>query len=340
MKTLAEMLDESKGIIEIEDDEIQEETINDLVATDEIETSESIVQKAEEEMDTKSIPQWCTKLSSVDKDGILINEFDKQQYKFYQIINPDGEKTNYFSVHCKETGSEKWKTVNGLLSGNYVVTNVEEFINTLSKNIEFEDAAVIKCQPFYLSWNGKTTKSIEYFDDDISKMIFSIVSGTPVTDLENVSSYIQIQINNSYNGTRSVMLNYDIVNTGLFEGVEIKYVDHFSLSKYKNKIAHKGGLLEIKETLEDVQQYVDASKTRMMSYTEDIDKVVEKVADSLPSEKLRKSLYSLWDNIQGDFKNLFYLSVITSIVLNACDNLNYVMSSSDKISNIFNKLTS
>ena len=78
----------------------------------------------------------------------------------------------------------------------------------------------------------------------------------------------------------------------------------------------------------------------MLNYTEDIDTVVEKVANSMPSEKLKKSLYSLWDNIQGDFKNLFYLSVITSIVLNSCDNLSYVMTASDRISNIFNKLTS
>ena len=343
MKSLAEMLEDSRDTIEISDDEISEYPEDDIIEDNNEaiieETKSSKIEKSIETIDKKIIPEWCVKLGNTSSN-ITVTEFDKQQYKFSQVMDPNGEKSNYFTVHCKEAGSEKWKTVNGVLSNNYVVTNVEEFINALKRNVSFEGDAVIKCQPFYLSWNGKTTKSIEYFDDDISKTIFSIVSGASVTELENISSYIQIQISNSYNGTRSVMLNYDIVNVGMFEGSSISYVDHFSLSKYRNKIAHTGGLLEVKETLEDVQEYVDAAKTRMLNYTEDIDTVVEKVANSMPSEKLKKSLYSLWDNIQGDFKNLFYLSVITSIVLNSCDNLSYVMTASDRISNIFNKLTS
>jgi hypothetical protein len=281
-----------------------------IVETEEIEEEETLIsesQIAEQE-------GWVTPLNSV------VEEFDLteygQVYKYQRVKDPDSNDSKKFLVFCKDGVEEDWITLPGLLSNRYHIASLEKFIERLQGQIEIEPNRIIK-EPFKLEWRGKTSYAINAFEDETAKLVFGIVSGLEIESIEriqNMEANLVVLTSNSYDGSRSLRLDYSLRNKGIIDGKEFYTTDYFTLCNYSNSVIHTSSLSTIASDLESIVSNIEPNIVRLKAVTEGLDNLAGIISKFYGKEE-RGQFDSIYENLAGEYKNLYILFMIASIIL-------------------------
>jgi hypothetical protein len=270
-----------------------------------------------EDIRPKDMTKWIYPFE--DNDNIQICEHGDQEYVYVNVLDPESKKTNYFKGFYRDLGNNDndWKIMNGLLSSRYIGASVSGFINNKCKNIE---TTIIKTkkEPFYLSKFLYTTQDLNLFDDESSQIVFQIVTGLKDELFLNFKSKSTLMISNSYNGTMSLRIDFITSNIIQNQCSMVKFDDYFILNKQSYTLQHimTSGIDRLDTDFCNVQVNLDASIKYLKEYNTDIDKHIENIGSKFNKKSDKSSFLSLCENLIDDYKNMFYILIIASIVLN------------------------
>jgi len=284
---------------------------------EEVHTEEPVelVQK----VDTVNSTGWTFSLRDMTSIGVSIKEFG-QEYQYKEILTPNNEKTGLYTVCCLLEGSTKWVPLNGVLTRKYVIASSEKFINLLQDKIKLTEEPKVYIEPFRSTWLGSTNYDIKTFDDDDASMIFSIITGIDGIKLSSVKSKLNIAVVNSYNGSRSLRLDYvvntigSINNSDSSSNTTHKMKDFFTLCNFSSKFIHAGSLQEIDTDVTSIQANVDHTIQKLKSYNTNIEDIIEKISKNFKKET-RDHFQGQCSNLQPAYKNLYFILLITSVLL-------------------------
>lgn len=264
-----------------------------------------------------SVSLWTSPLSIVGK-SFSLKEFDTE-YKFVRIIDPASDETGYFNVFCKnprhtnDKNNPIWKALPGVLSDRYVVASLEKFVKAIGSQISLLEEPRVNTDLFHAEWIAKSKTEVNMFDDDTAKLVFSMISGIEVESIDKILSNLTIAASNSYDGTKSLRIDYNI-HTSAKIGEEVHTLrDFFTLTKFGHAVEHTGNLSEISTNLTDVKNNIETNSNFLKTYT-NIDGWVKEISKSF-GKKVKTKFDDVWSNMVDDYRNLFYLLITTSIVL-------------------------
>jgi len=276
---------------------------------------EEVEKDVEEKTESSGIDSWTFPLSSI-KDEKEIKEFDLQTYIYRRQTDPAGVKTNYFECFCKDSRNpNSWVPTNGLLSKRYIIANIENLTKELKKEVKVVGDPIIHHEPFFLNYSMKTETELKMFDTDESKFIFQLLTGIDELEIKKIKSIAQIMISNAYNGTKSIRVDYNIKSSTTINDNTYNFVDFFTLGKYNKRLTHlSGGLGVVSSGMEHIDDYVKKSKTVLKSVTSNMDTIISNIKSKLRREN--KQVFSTFiDNLPNEYKNLFYVLMLTSLTL-------------------------
>jgi hypothetical protein len=322
---------EDKIIIESDSKEIKIEEVDSvpLIAEElpaEMTTEASVesvqiendVTTIEETQDTQAITNdWITSLSTMDY--FELNEFS-QQYRWYRVPTPDHTEenrnlTNKFKVFCKwPDKSNDWVIMNGLLTERYSVASLKGFTDALCSTLGIENENYITHLGYFRSlWLKDLDSPVEVFEDDTAKMIFALISGTPIEHLDEVSTRLSLMVVNSYNGKTKLGIDYELKTTANVNSASTTFRDYFTLSRYSTEVIHGNQLINISSDIgniiENLNNTVDHLKAIELTSRE-----IESIGSCFNKES-KSTFLDICTNMTPDFRNLFHVSIVASIVL-------------------------
>ena len=267
---------------------------------------------------TPDRPAWTSPLQNVEVGQILRLKEYGQEYIFKRVMDPNGNSTSKFEVFYREEGDNPWQTLNGLLTDRYVVASLAEFVSNLNNEMNLVHIPHTTREPWNAVWFGKSDVSIEYFDDETSRMVFSLITGADDATISNLSSNISLTVSNSYNGKRSLRVDYNINSTGVVTSSSgsqnMKLVDFFSLGKFSHRVIHNASITQIAADISDIQIHIEDTITTLKGYTTNIDSIVEKISKGFKKDNKNQFL-SLCENMVPEYRKLYYVLICASAVL-------------------------
>ena len=307
---------------EVSEDEIEQ--VNEVSETGSItipiETSE-VVTTAENHTFNN---HYSMRLMHADLTDSMFNlsEFGKMNIIYKQIMDPNGDPTDYFSSHCNIDGKKKkdsdelvYETSNQL-SKKYIMTSLEKLVEYIKSNMEITSEN-IQVSPFVSIWSGLTSKKIQLVENSIERDMFDIYTGMSIEKTFTCdTNEIELVISNSYDGKKAIHVGLTLSIIGKDEtGNDIKMRDFFTLSHVSSKYLHKGiQVANIQETLKDLDE----------NFLKDIDILknhpIEMSDIKTLSLYLRKSssktFKNRWEDLPAHYKNLYFTLILLSSVLN------------------------
>ena len=256
----------------------EEETVEEVIEVQE--TKKEVVQEKEKE--TK--PPWIFSLNDIPGDQELqITDID-HIYRYQHITTPSGRPTDKFLVFSKKEndivdGEENWVTVSGVLSNRYSVSSIDSFIKELNNIVKITGEPVINTEHFRSSWRG----AIDGTDGSVA---------------------ISIHVTNSYDGSRSMRVDYT------FENEDID-VDYFTLSRYSTAMVNEDNLINITSTLSDIHNQLSDTVNKLKEI--EINDVIMKKLSKHFLRAEKKQFKELWE--QSKPNSLYEALLITSITL-------------------------
>jgi hypothetical protein len=158
-------------------------------------------------------------------------------------------------------------------------------------------------------------KDFKVFDDDTEKFIFSLITGTKEPTLDKLSTSLGIVAVNSYNGTKSLCLNFTLNFTAKIGDKEVEFKDLFTLSKESFKVNHIGGLNDVSRKIDDIENRIKENADKMKQYKEkDIDDIAQSVASRF-SKGNKGKFMTYWEQLSVDNKNLYNVFLLASVCL-------------------------
>lgn len=306
-------------INEILNNEIIED---DLFSNNESEKEEVKVSEEQQEEVQNDVTSWFVDLDSIS-DTIEFSEFGEYKYLFKRVFTPSGEATNYFSVFCKDVKyGEEWETLNGLLSSRYSVLQLEKFVNSVITDQIIPGSGEINCIPFLISYKMKTPIELSIFEDEESKWIYSILTGTLMERINEIDTNTALGLvcTNSYSGKLGVKIDYTLENT--INNKE--FVEFFTLLRHSNNVKHLTTNSDIVKDIADIKTQINAEKERIKSKKE-VDNVIQAIAKKIGKASISRRFLSLCEGL-GELKNLYYVLLTLSIVFNEEPDLNSIIS--------------
>jgi hypothetical protein len=292
---------------------ILKEKINENVIEKENTQIETPIENKNSSVDVS----WTSSLSDVT-DSFTLKDFDAE-FVYRRIIDPSNEKSNYFNVFCKvkdkKTNKFKWVTHNGSLSKQYVVASMERYARNIVPKLKIIEEPKFYHDKFKSIWSVKTDSEIDLFDDEESKIVFGIISGIAIDKIDEIKSNISVLLSNSYDGSKALRMDYNISTTALIDNNLYSLRDFFSLSRFGYYITHKSKLLNINAEISDIKDQMKGDIEKLKLIDKNIDKIAEGVA-KIFYKKSKMKFESYWENLVDSYKNLYYLLLIASIVLN------------------------
>lgn len=278
----------------------------------------------QEEPEKTENVEWVVPLSSID-DEFQLREFD-QVYLYKQLKDPGGLNTGLYTCFCKDPnninsdGSYDWVPMNGLLSKYYNVACVEKFIVNLRNNIELVGEPVIKYHPYLIRYTANTRKPIDIFgpeSNEIKKTVFELVTGLPVETFSNLNSKVKVCVSNTYNGTRSIRIDYVSGITVDINNTTREFTDFFTLCNYAHSFEHLSGSIGlVNSDLNNIQGYLNSSMSILRGYTSGMDKIISEVAKRLRKAGRDKFL-NFVDGLCHEHKNMWMIMLVTSVCLSS-----------------------
>ena len=323
--------------------------VNDIEGTEE-EEMEQLEEVVPESEITTAITEsnkstWLTKLGEVG-DNFTFREYNETYY-YKRVVDPSGNNEDKFlifhtsndlaNMKKEDLSSIEWDVHTFLLSKHYVVVNIKKFSEELTKNINVVGTPKIKTYPFVLSAHYDLAREVNMLNDNDAKFIFELITGIDCKDgIDSVSTKLFVNILNSYNGSISLTTDYCATTSIEKDDGVYEFCDYFSLINGSSRVRHfSSNFNEIKSGLESITSELDMIQKALKLYTTDINDTAEKIA-AIFGKTSRKRLISYWENVPVDYKNLYYLLIVSSIVLHE----DYRVDTHNKIRAIVEKLSS
>ena len=260
-------------------------------------------------------PNWITPLRDTNGDFRII-EFGKHEYLFREVLDPSRQGTNKYSVFYRDLTvpeeNQHWEVLRGLLSGLYTVASVENFYNVLSQQLGTQQEPEILGVPFALICKSRTTHSINMFQDEAMRVAFELITGIDLSAITNVHSSVDVCVSNSYDGTKSIHMDY-VIRTVAGNHV---YHDYFILANHSHSFEHiTHSLGEVTADLTNVQGYLTTTINTLKGLSSGIDDFVAGITKRM--KKITRAMFnSYWENVPVSHKNVLFALVITSHCLN------------------------
>lgn len=333
---------------------------NNIESTPKIEklkTSSNVISECEEENEESNLEMitegwnpetWSLKMEDLPDEGMEFSEFG-QKIRFEKIKSTSNiEETDGYISMCQIEGKhiDKWYvSKNKILSKNYNVINLSKFIDYYLKNIfNFNETAkpyIFSKNPFHILYrNEMSTDNIKIFEDEMDKVLFGLATGVSPNLLDSSRIGLNVQFINSYNGTKPFLC--DFVLKFKFKDLENrKYFcnDLFSLYDMSMNVTHNGdfnkkfeynNLIPIIEKRIKVLKECDDSKL--------LDDVVQCMKDPLFMRvKPYKQFLSLWNSLEGSYKNLFSLFFLVSVSFDKYFSVPQFITMKNKFAELLNK---
>ena len=258
---------------------------------------------------------WVVSLTGIN--NVTINEFDKQEFKFRRVKDPAENYTDKFEVFMKYAGTDTWNILNGMLTERYTVASLESFTTQLTSGVGLIGNPEIRVGDFKTAWMGELPTNINIWEDESAKMVFSLLTGTPIESLDNISTKLGLMAINSYDGRSKLRIDYNLRTIANVSGTTREFRDYFSLIKFSKKVIHGQNLSAISEDITGIMTSVDANIAALKAVEISGEHPLPKlVADSLSKEG--KNMFTgIWEGMVPDIKNLYYLTIVASMVIDS-----------------------
>lgn len=247
-------------------------------------------------------------------NNLEITEFGQQTFKFRKVKDPNDEYTDKFEVFTKQVGSEHWDILNGLLTERYSVARLEPFVSSLSNSINVIGTPTARIEGFKSMWVGGLQSPINLWDDESAKLVFALITGTPIEDIDNITTKLNVMVVNSYDGKGKLRIDYALKTTAQANGSAQEFHDYFSLVKFSSKVIHGQNLENVSADINTIMTNIVATAAQLKTVSIEDNTLVEKIAQRMPSDG-KNALMGIWETMVPDIKNMYYLAIIASIVL-------------------------
>jgi len=313
---------------DVEEKAVKSITLDGSVTVEESddEVKEEVIKKKSKKPEKPLLPSWSIRLSDIPKGKTLrVNEFSgKQIYQYQELLTPDDEQTGMFMCFCqddriKKDGKTPWVPMKGgTLSDRYVVVQAEELIKSILDEVD-EDKTnkqhTICHEPYLLEYGIKTNHKIELFNDETAKIIFNMITGLDDKDYQDLRSTIHVVIVNSYDGKKSLRLDFVVKTSAKVGDSEYNLIDYFTLGNNSHILEHMSNSVKsVSAKFESIKNSVDGNVAILKEHKSSIDSIIVDIASRFKKAN-REAFITLCDNLPNDDKNLFFVMIMASIVL-------------------------
>lgn len=274
--------------------------------------------------EVRNTPPWAIELNedNVPDSGLIVSEFGKQVYTYMPVFTAGNVRSNYYVSQCEDSlkvDAETKKPVEfvspGLLSNRYVVAIMEKFMGHLGNKISISNTVTYHYPFLVMCMSKSDIRDFKVFDDDTEKFIFSLITGTKEPTLDKLGTSLGVVAINSYNGTKSLCLNFSLNFTAKIGDKEIEFKDLFTLSKESFKVNHIGGLNDVSRKIDDIENRIKENADKMKQYKEkDIDDIAQSIASRF-SKGNKGKFMTYWEQLSVDSKNLYNVFLLASVCL-------------------------
>ncbi len=255
---------------------------------------------------------WIIHLTGIN--NVSITEFNKYDYKFRRVPDPDKKLTDKFEVFTRPDGGE-WKILNGLLTERYSVACLEPFTKNLESILPLTGQPELRLEPFKSAWIGNLDSPVNLWEDDAAKIVFALVTGVDIEDIRSLSTNVAVMALNSYDGKARLKLDYSLRTTGQINNTTQSFRDYFSMVQHSTNVIHGQNLIKVRHDIEGMTQNIVSTSEQLKEIRIDADNpLVDKLAKSFNSDG-RKMFGATWANLVSDYRTLFHMCVVASIVI-------------------------
>lgn len=283
------------------------------------ETNENTTEETEEvetQNNTMPAPNWTFPLASVPLNRpLVVREFDNKQYRFTRVADPDGEDSKKFLVFYKGSNADdvNWEILPGLLTNRYNVVSLSEFVNSVQTSMPVTNTNIISI-PFTMVWVGKTNESFQQFSSEESMLLFSILSGIQVENLEAIRSTLFLHITNTYNGTKRLKVDYVLKSSLEVDGNEFIIGDFFTLLRSSKSIIHNDSLNELSNDITNISSQI-AQMTTVLKELQ-LNSETHDQLEKAFGKKNRVRFVSMCENLPDNYNSAYYIFILVSSILN------------------------
>lgn len=268
--------------------------------------------------ETKSVTSeknddWSQQIRESKTEEIVVKEFDRLEFIYKPIKNPNGENTKYYSCHSNldgavdKDGKKIWNTNSLCLSHNYRIAHIQTFVEKLKKKVDVVSDSPKQFGPFSVAWTGTTSKTMNVFTSDTHKTIFEAVTGIDMSVFSPVNATMELYVLNSYDGKSSLVLNH-VLDLRLTDGQKTKsYYDYFTMSNMKCRFGHRGNFSQVRAGIDNIyEKYENISKVLMGYFPKDWDEIVGSLSSKFTGD-IKKGFFQMCMGAPAGCKNLMYL---------------------------------
>ena len=198
----------------------------------------------------------------------------------------------------------------------------------VSRNLEFLGEPEIYFLTQKIHFHTKLNVKIDLFDDDINKMMLSVLLSKNPQELTNISAntYIGLMIINGYDGTYSMSVDYTL-NTQLEMTIadsnpeSIWFRDYFSLLNKSICVKHYSSMSSLLRGVEDIRNDVINCISRLKSINDEetvnnfYETLLQKFNKSAEAKKKFEYFVSCLPRSETFF-NVYHIILVCSIALN------------------------
>jgi len=301
------------------DELINDNHINDInnnISEDSDTTKEVQLPNIETPQIEVPINSWIRSLRDIGNQSLKLEDYG-YTYIFKRVIDPCNNLTNKFEVFCNPENTELWFILNGLLTDKYVVVSLSDLVSYVCSQFNISESRISK-EPWRAIWIGRTNINVNYFDDETSKMIFSLISGLDDAIISNLYSNISLSISNSYNGSRTLRIDYNINSScNLVSNSDlrnVKLTDFFSLNRFSHKVIHNSNITQINTDLKNINDNIDITMETLKNYRDNIDDIIKTISRGFKKEN-KNQFISVCQNLVPEYRNLYIILICVSAIL-------------------------
>ena len=262
---------------------------------------------------------WVFPLSSVG-DSYELTEFGKTVIKYVNVKDPNNSDSGYYACFSRKATDKTWNTWNYMCSKHYQVVSLEKFAQEFVKTNNLTSTPTTSHSPFVVSWRVDTNKKVDVFDNEYAKMVYHMFTGCNLESLDNTNLNTEVLLLNSYNGTKSIIMNYvSKITFNLENGQKYTYRDYFILNNNRKRTTHKNS--HIQKIFEEEVQFEKKAQeavVKLRNYTDNTDEMIEKLSGKFEKDHKRKFI-SYCDMLGKNNKNALYILMNASLTLDSKD---------------------
>jgi len=262
------------------------------------------------------------------ENEVLVKDMN-YEFHYRRLIQPDLNPSDLFALHYREQSMERWVTCNGCLSHNFTIAKTEDIMRRIQTEL---NVPIIGEHHFRSDTTVKVTFLMSDFnlelpqDNQADKIIFKLITNMDA-DIEVLGrAGLSFNIINGFSGNHALQLNYGFMKSIYGpEGTDgerksICSNNPFLLDEYTHRLIHDSSMAVTFEEVANIRNNVTA-KIELFKNIPILDAFIDLFTKSFPA-KFVKKFNSLFEDLPSEFKNMYYISFIFGILIDAEKKIN------------------